>query len=60
MLWPRHAALTLAQGCADSLPHLAQARNDAKLRAVAQRVDYETFKNMARRRGRSASQPPQR
>lgn len=34
---------------ADATPRrAAQARNDAKLRAVSQRVDYETFKNMAR------------
>ena len=51
MLWPRHVARALALRSADAAPCPAQARNDAKLRAVAQRVDYETFKNMVRRRG---------
>lgn len=35
---------------------LAKARNDAKLRAVTQRVDYDTFKQMVRCHGTALAQ----
>jgi hypothetical protein len=55
----RRARLSIAApgGVADSIATAPQAIDSAKKRAVAQRVDYDTFKNMVRRISAAAAPP---